>query len=413
MPKHRPTILQIVPRLDAGGAELSVVEIAGAIARAGGRALVLAEPGRLAADVAAAGGEIVPFPAATKNPLRLLLNARWMAVIASREGVDLVHARSRAPAWSALIAARRIGVPFVTTYHGAYSESGSLKRLYNSVMARGDMVIANSRFTADLIAGRYATPRERIAVIYRGVDTAAFDPATIAPERAASLRESWGVAPRQRVILHAARLTRWKGQGVLIDAAARLEARGLLRDAVVVLAGDAQGREGHVEALRSRIARFGLEPHVRLVGHVTDMAAAYLAAHVTVVASTEPEAFGRTAIEAASVACPVIATDLGAPPETVLAPPAVPEDEATGWLVPPGDADALAERLAQVLALPEAARAGVGERARRHAVSNFSVVAMQQSTLALYDRLLGTSLHARIELDSSHGGPVPSPAQRS
>src|SRR5512145_2915304 len=172
MPKHRPTILQVIPQLDAGGAELSVVEIAGAIARAGGRALVLAEPGRLAADVANAGGQVIPFPAATKNPVRLLANARRMARIAAREGVDLVHARSRAPAWSALIAARRLGVPFVTTYHGAYNETNALKRLYNSVMARGDVVIANSRFTAGLIAARYGTPAERVEVIHRGVDTA-------------------------------------------------------------------------------------------------------------------------------------------------------------------------------------------------------------------------------------------------
>ena len=410
MPKNRPTILQIIPRLDAGGAELSVVEIAGAIARAGGRALVLAEPGRLTADVAAAGGEVVPFPAATKNPLRLLANARRIARIAAREGVNLIHARSRAPAWSALAAARRVSVPFVTTYHGAYGESNRLKRLYNSVMARGDVVIANSRFTAGLIASRYATPPERIAVIHRGVDTAAFDPVGIAPERVSALRQSWNVGPQQRVILQAARLTRWKGQSVLIDAAARLRALGGMKDAIVVLAGDAQGRDAYVEALRSQIGRLALGEHVRLVGHVKDIAAAFLAAHVTVVASIKPEAFGRTAIEAAAVTCPVIATDLGAPPETVLA---APDEEATGWLVPPGDGGALAERLAQVLALPAPARERMGNRARRHAVANFSVDAMQQRTLAIYDRLLQTNLHAGFMENASHAGPVRAPPQRS
>jgi glycosyltransferase involved in cell wall biosynthesis len=413
VPKNRPTILQIIPRLDAGGAELSVVEIAGAIARAGGRALVLAEPGRLTADVAAAGGEVVPFPAATKNPLRLLANIRRIADIAAREGVDLIHARSRAPAWSALAAARRTAIPFVTTYHGAYGESNRLKRLYNSVMARGDVVIANSRFTAGLIARRYATPSARIEVIHRGVDTAAFDPERIGPERVLALRQSWNVAPQQRVILQAARLTRWKGQSVLIDAAARLQALGAMKDAVVVLAGDAQGRDGYVEALRRQIARLALGEHVRLVGHVEDIAAACLAAHVTVVASTEPEAFGRTAIEAAAVACPVIATDLGAPPETVLAAPAVPDEEATGWLVPPGDAAALAERLAEVLAVPAPVRARMGNRARRHAVANFSFDAMQQSTLAIYDRLLQTKLRAGFMGNASDAGPVRAPAQRS
>jgi glycosyltransferase involved in cell wall biosynthesis len=416
VPKDRPTILQIIPQLDAGGAELSVVEIAEAVSRAGGRALVLAEPGRLAADVEAAGGEVRPFPAATKSPLGILANAHRIARMVARDGVDLIHARSRAPAWSALIAARWAGVPFVTTYHGAYNETNGIKRLYNSVMARGDAVIANSHYTAGLIASRYQTPSERMEVIHRGVDTAAFDPARIATERVEALRQSWGIAPQQRVILQAARLTRWKGQPILIDAAARLQARGLLDDAAVVLAGDAQGREGYVEALRGRIARLGLQGRVHLVGHVQDMAAAYLAAHVTVVASTEPEAFGRTAIEAAAVACPVIATDIGAPPETVLAGPAAGEDEATGWLVPPGDAEALAGCLAEALALGPPARARIGARARTHAATNFSVEAMQLSTLSVYDRLLATRLRARFgpaRGECHDDGPVSGHLQRS
>ena len=156
MPNGRTTILQIIPELDAGGAELSVVEVAAAITRAGGRALVLAEPGgRLASNVEAAGGEVVPFPASSKNPLRILANAASLARLATQEGVHLIHARSRAPAWSALMAARRARLPFVTTYHGAYNETNALKRAYNSVMARGDVVIANSLYTARLIVDRY------------------------------------------------------------------------------------------------------------------------------------------------------------------------------------------------------------------------------------------------------------------
>lgn len=401
VPKQLPTILQILPRLDAGGAELSAVEIAGAVARAGGRALVLAEPGRLAADVKAAGGEVRAFPAATKNPLGILANARRIARIVAKEGVDLIHARSRAPAWSGLIAARRTGVPFVTTYHGAYSERGRVKRLYNSVMARGDVVIANSHYTARLIASRYGTPLQRLEIIHRGVDISTFDPAQIAPDRVAALREAWGVAPHRRVILHPARLTRWKGQAVLIEAAARLEALGRLGEAAIILAGDAQGRRSYAEALRAQIAHLGLGGRVLLVGHVEDMAAAYAAAHVTVVASTEPEAFGRAAIEAAAVACPVIATDIGAPPETVLAGPAARDTETTGWLVPAGDAEALAGRLAEALALEPSARARIGERARRHAIANFSVDAMQLSTLGVYDRLLATQLKAQAGLNAS------------
>lgn len=398
VPKDRPTILQIIPQLDAGGAELSAVEIAEAVVRAGGRALVLSEPGgRLAPRVVAAGGEVIAFPAATKNPLRLLANARAIRRMVAAEGVDLIHARSRAPAWSALRAARQASVPFVTTYHGAYNETNALKKLYNGVMARGGVVIANSRYTADLIASRYATPRQRLEVVHRGVDTRAFDPQGVAPGRVAELRRRWGVAPEQRVILQAARLTRWKGQSVLIEAMAQLQKRGLQQGAVAILAGDAQGRHGYVKELQEQIERLGLQEHVRLVGHVEDMAVAYLAAHVTVVASIEPEAFGRTAIEAAALACPVIATNIGAPPETVLAQPIAPKQEMTGWLVPPDSAEALAGSLIEALSLTPAERAAIGGRARWHVLANFTIEAMQRRTLAVYDRLLGTALTGRFD----------------
>lgn len=409
MPKDRPTILQIIPQLDTGGAELSAVEIAGAVVRAGGRALVLAEPGRLAANVTASGGEVIAFPAATKNPLRMLANVRVITRLVAAEGVDLVHARSRAPAWSALMAARQARVPFVTTYHGAYGETNALKRLYNGVMARGDVVIANSRYTADLIAVRYGTPRARIEVIHRGVDTGFFDPERIALDRVAALRQRWGIGPQERVILHAARLTRWKGQSVLIDAVAQLQRLGALQGAVVVLAGDAQGRDRYVQGLRDQIGRLGLERHVRLVGHVDDIAAAYLAAHVTVVASIEPEAFGRSAIEAAAVACPVIATNIGAPPETVLAQPAVSKEVITGWLVSAGNVEALAVPLAEALALAPAARSEIGERARQHVLANFTAETMQRRTLAVYDKLLETSLEERFNGSLSHKHSVTAP----
>jgi glycosyltransferase involved in cell wall biosynthesis len=402
VPKDRPTILQIVPQLDAGGAELSAVEMAEAVVRAGGRALVLSEPGRLTPRLNAVGGEAIAFPAATKNPLKLLANARAIRRMVAAQGVDLIHARSRAPAWSALQAARRAAVPFVTTYHGAYGETNMLKKLYNGVMARGDVVIANSRYTADLIAARYATPRQRLEVIPRGVDTGAFDPQSIAPDRVAALRRRWGVALDQRIILQAARLTRWKGQGVLIDAVAQLQKRGALQGAVAILAGDAQGRDGYVKELQAQIDSLGLREHVRLVGHVEDIAAAYLAAHVTVVASIEPEAFGRTAIEAAALACPVIATNIGAPPETVLAQPIAAKQQITGWLVPADSAVALTPVLAEALALAPAERSAMGERARRHVLANFTTEAMQRRTLAVYDRLLGTALEGRFNAGGAH-----------
>lgn len=392
MAGKRPTILQIIPELDTGGAELSAVEIADAIVRAGGRALVLSEGGRLAPRISASGGEFVPFAAATKNPVRLLWNAWAIRRMIAEEGVDLVHARSRAPAWSALIAARRAGKPFVTTYHGAYNERTRLKRAYNAIMAKGDTVIANSRYTKRLIEERYGTPPERIRVIYRGVDGSTFDPAIISDERKAALRARWKAAPGTRIILQPARLTNWKGQSTVIEAARLLEAQGRLGASLVVLAGDAQGRDAYRQRLEAEIAAAGLEGKVILPGHVDDIPAALALAHLAVVASIEPEAFGRVATEAQAMECPVIATDIGAPPETVAAAPNVGAEERTGWLVPPGDSARLAEAMSEALSLAPEARQALGSRARARALTHFGLDQMRIQTLEVYDRLLGTRL---------------------
>lgn len=394
MAEKRPTILQIVPELDTGGAELSTIEIAGAVVAAGGRAIVLSEGGRLVQRLRDTGAELQFFPAAAKNPVRLAWNAHRIADVIRRDGVDLIHARSRAPAWSAFIAARRTGIPFVTTYHGAYREGTALKRLYNGVMARGDRVIANSHYTADLIRMRYGTPSSRLRVIYRGLDEHYFDPALVTPQRVAELRAQWGIGEHERVVLQAARLTAWKGQTVLIEAARMLRAQERLGNAVIILAGGAQGRDAYTASLLRAIAAAGLEGSVRLVGHVDDIAAAFATAHVAVIASTEPEAFGRTAVEAQAMGAPVIATDIGAPPETVKSAPRTPAPEATGWLVPPAQPGRLAEAIAAALALTPEERAAMGARARAHVMSAFSLRTMKRQTLEVYDELLGTRLAA-------------------
>lgn len=389
MPPKRPTILQIIPALDTGGAELSTVEIADAIVRAGGRALVATTGGRMAERITALGGEIIPFPAATKNPIQMLANVTLLARLMEREKVDLVHARSRAPAWSALRAARLAHKPFITTYHGAYAEKDALKRLYNSVMARGDVVIANSAYTASLIKSRYGTPDEKIRIIHRGVDPAEFDPAAMTGERLEAMRATLGVAPGQSVIVQAARLTRWKGQSVLIEALSRLDRT---RPWTAILAGDDQGRTDYTGELRSLIAHHRLSDRIHLAGHVTDMPALFALATVSVIASTDPEAFGRTAIEAQMMGSPVIATRLGAPPETVLAAPEVPNVARTGWLVPPGELEVLAIAIGEALSLNPADRSALTTRARAHATAGFSLDAMKLATLEVYDGRLGTTL---------------------
>ena len=382
------TILQIIPELEAGGAERTAVDIAKGLTDAGARALVATEGGRLVAELQAKGGVWLPFPAASKNPFAMALNIRKLALLCKQEGVELIHARSRAPAWVALGAARLLKLPFVTTYHGSYNSRSAVKTLYNSVMTRGDIVIANSGYTAELILSKHPAARERIRVVNRGTNFSAFAPAAVGAERIQALRKAWGVEPHQRIVLLPGRLTNWKGQRVLIEAA-RLMRDGGDTDTAFILAGDAQGRDGYVKELDALIAKAGLEGRVKRVGHCTDMPAAMLSAAVVAVPSTEPEAFGRVAVEAQAMGAPVVVSDLGAVPETVLAPPQVAPGERTGWRVPPGDPAALAAGLTEALVLRPSARDALARRARVHVEKHFSLEAMVAETLDVYCALLG------------------------
>ena len=365
-------ILQVLPALGGGGVERGTVEMAQAIAAAGGTALVASAGGRLAGQVVAAGGRNLPLPLDTKNPLAVWRNAARLERLIRAEDVRLVHARSRAPAWSAWLAARRAGVPFVTTYHGAYGEDVPGKRAYNAVMARGVRVIAISRFIADLIIARHHVDPQRIRIIPRGVDPAAFDPDAVAPERRARLAEAWRLPPDTPVVMLPGRLARWKGQEVLLRALAG-------RRAVAVLAGGADQHPAYARELSALAGRLGVDLH--LVGHCEDMPAALLLADVVVSASVRPEAFGRVVIEAQAMARPVIAADHGGAAETVA-------DGATGLKVPPGDPAALGAALDRVLAMPAEARAALGARARAAVQAGYTVAAMQAATLDVYREVL-------------------------
>ena len=381
------TILQIIPRLDAGGAERTTIDIAAALSEAGARALVATEGGRLVSELQANGGIWIPFPAATKNPLLMWLNARRLAKIIQRENVDIIHARSRAPAWVALGAAQRTKTSFVTTYHGSYSGQSSLKQLYNSVMARGDVVIANSAYTAGLIANAYPFAHDHMAIIHRGTDLRRFARTAVDTARVQRMRKSWNVGPEDRVVLLAARLTAWKGQKVLIEAARLLAERGI-SDVRYILAGDDQGRAHYVRELDAAIEKAGLTGVVTRVGHVTDMPAALAASAVLAVTSTEPEAFGRSAVEAQAMGTPVVVTDLGAVAETVLTPPRVTRENRTGWTIPPNDPEALATVLESILGMGAAARDALAERARNHVEKSFGLEKMCAQTLEIYARLI-------------------------
>jgi glycosyltransferase involved in cell wall biosynthesis len=369
-------VLQVLPSLVTGGVERGTVEIARAIADAGGIALVASAGGRMVAAVQRAGGRHVTLPLDSKNPLAIWRNAALLADVIRAERVAIVHARSRAPAWSAWLACRRAGAHLVTTYHGTYRENLPFKRQYNAVMAKGERVIAASRFIAGLIVARHGTDPARIRVIPRGADPAVFDPDAVSGERIARLERAWRLPAGAQVVLLPGRLTRWKGQTVLIEALARL----MRPDVCCVLVGSDQGRRHYAAQLIRQADTLGVADRLRLAGECDDMPAALMLADVVVHASTEPEAFGRVVIEAQAMGRPVIASDLGGPVETV-------EHGMTGWRVPPGDAGALAAAIEQVLELPAAVRADLGIRARAGVQRGYTVAAMQAATLAVYDEL--------------------------
>ena len=371
------TVLQVLPSLVTGGVERGTIEITQAIAGAGGRALVASAGGRLVTAIERAGGHHITLPLTRKNPFAIGRNADLLSTIIRAERVQIVHARSRAPAWSAWLACRRTGAHFVTTYHGTYNENLPFKRHYNAVMAKGERVIAASQFIAKLIAERHRTDPARIRLIPRGVDPVAFDPTAVSGERVMRLLRTWRLPEDALVVALPGRLTDWKGQGVLIDAIARMARR----DVYCVLVGAEQGRARYTARLVARAEALGIADRLRLAGECDDVPAAMMLADVVVHASTRPEAFGRVVIEAQAMARPVIASDLGGPVETV-------EHGVTGWRVPPGDAATLAEAIEAVLALPQDALDEVGANARTAVLDGYTVTAMQAATLGVYRELV-------------------------
>ncbi|MBU6319384.1 MAG: glycosyltransferase family 4 protein [Alphaproteobacteria bacterium] len=386
MPLTGATILQVIPELSAGGAERTTIEIATALKAAGASALVASRGGRLEQELAAAGGRLIRMDAiGAKNPITALLNTRALARIIRSEGVDIVHARSRAPAWSALWAARLTNRPFVTTYHGTYNARSSLKRLYNSIMARGDVVIANSEFTAGHILKEHPSAAGRIVCIPRGVDVQRFSPVSVGPERREALSRTWNLleARKEIVILLPGRLTAWKGQRQAIRAVARLP-RASENPWRLILAGDAQGRTAYVQELESLIAEQGLIDRVSLVGHCSDMPAAFSLADIVLAPSVEPEAFGRVAAEAGAMGKPVIGSDLGGQKEVIV-------DHVTGLLTPPGDVEAIAEAVQTLIDAGPERRQRMGSAAQTRICDKFTAGALQRATLSVYDDLIGRS----------------------
>ena len=372
------TILQVLPALGgSGGVERGTVEIAGCISKRGWRSLVASNGGERVYQLQRAGAEHFELPLHSKNPLTIYANIGRLEKLIREQNVDIVHVRSRAPAWSAYFACQRTGAAFITTFHGTYGAKGGLKRAYNAVMAKGERVIAISSFIAGHLKQLYGAEGGKIRVIHRGVDIDTFDQAKVSAERVVQLAQQWRLEDGYPVVMLPGRLTRWKGQAIFIEAVAEL-ARTDIR---CVLVGSDQGRSGYRKELERLIDRNGLNSVVRIVDHCDDMPAAYMLSDVVVSASTDPEAFGRIVIEAQALGRPVVAPDHGGARETIIS-------GKTGWLVPPGDKAALAAVLREVLGMSDDERQAFAERAVEMVRQNFSKEAMCAKTLAVYDEVL-------------------------
>ncbi len=371
-------ILQVVPELNAGGVERTTIEIAHALTTAGYVPHVASMGGRLEDELRDVGGILHRLRVGSKNPMSLRRNTKALINIIKTRKIDIVHARSRAPAWPAKAAAKATNTPFITTYHGIYNARSGLKRRYNAVMAKGDIVIANSNFTKDHIIREHKINAGKIVVIARGVDMDIFDPALVTDADITQIKQDWGVGNSSTIVLPG-RLTRWKGQLVAVDALKQLHSQGI--NTALVLLGDAQGRDDYVAEIKSQAYKLGLSDKIILAGHSRSVPTALAAADVVISASTDPEAFGRVMAEAQAMQRLVVASDHGGARETVI-------EGKGGRLVTPGDPQALADGIADILGLSKSEYTNRALAARKRIGLHYSAQTLKAATLAVYAQVL-------------------------
>jgi len=380
------TILQIVPALREEPVARTALIVAAALLQAGTRALVAAEDGPLAAELQALGGEFVPLLNATANPLKLRGGARKLEELIASEHIDVVHAQSIGGAWIASMAAAKVAVWLVTTLPDVPVAPG-LRAYWAGALARGDRVIAPSNYAAAPVAARYGLPRERVAVVPRSVDTAAFDPDAVAPERIEALRKAWRIPQDARILLVPGRVAPFNGQLILPEVARALLDAGL-RGFVFVLAGEHRSFAKYARSIADEAKAKGVQGLIRFAGHCRDMPAALAAADTVVVPAIEPPTLGRMLAQAQAMGRPVVTSNVGLLPEQVVTPPDMPEDVRTGWVAKAGDAKEFASAIGAAFALDDTAYRTMAARARQFAQYMFSPEGVAAATLDVYNSLL-------------------------
>jgi glycosyltransferase involved in cell wall biosynthesis len=374
---HKPGVLQVLPSLISGGVERGTIEIANHLVANNFRSYVASAGGVMLAGVYHGGSKHFLLPLASKNPITILKNAKSLCELIVDNEIDIIHARSRAPAWSAYFAAKMAKKKFITTFHGIYNINNFLKKYYNSIMTKGEKVIAVSNFTANHIIENYEINHDKIKIIHRGVNMDYFNPENVSQERVIQIANKLHVQVDRPIIILPGRLTRWKGHKFLLESLKLLTPGSFY----CLIVGDDKAHNSYRKELENIIKTSNLSKDVAIIGNVTDMAALYMLADIIISASIEPEAFGRVVAEAQAMGRSVIATNIGGACETII-------DGKTGWLVEPCDAEQLASTIKHVLNVSLEERKNRANTLRQHIIDNFSENAMCSKTLELYHSLL-------------------------
>lgn len=375
--KKIPSVIQVLPALNSGGVERGAIDIALAVKKVGWESFVVSEGGLMRKELERAEIEHIKLPLSSKNPFIMHRNFSSLSSIIYDKKIDIVHARSRAPAWSAYYASRRFNTNFITTFHGTYNYNNYFKKKYNSIMTKGKKVIAISDFIKNHIIEKYNLDKEKITTIPRGIDLKSFDPSNVSHERIIQLSNSWRLPDGIQVIMLPGRLARWKGHKVLIEALAKLRRK----DFRCIFVGSELGNENNKKYLSKLVKENNLTEIVQFVNHCNDMPAAYMLSDIVVSASTDPEAFGRVSVEAQAMNRIIVASDHGGSYETII-------NGKTGMLYSNNNSESLSNTLDFALQMDIESRKKLGEASRNHVSSKYKLEYMQESTIKLYKELI-------------------------
>ena len=377
-------VLQVIPKLGYGGAETGCYDIAHYLPENDCGSFIVTSGGELLKFIDKKKVKIIKLPVHSKNPLIIFINFLALVAIILVKNISIVHARSRAPAWSCLLAAKITGRKFVTTFHGTYNFNNKIKKFYNSVMVRSDLIIAGSNFIFSHIKDnytKYLNAKKKLLVIFRGINVDYFDPTTKLDSDEKKLLKKWQIEKDKKIILLPGRLTGWKGQEVFIEAINLVNIELGYEAFYAVILGSDQGRDLYKKKLIRITEQHRLNNQVKFIDHCNDMALAYKVSDIVISASIEPEAFGRVAVEAQSMEKPIIASDIGGSNETII-------DEKTGFLFESNNAKSLSKKSLKVLSMDETLLQSIGKEGRKNIIQKFNVEKMCFSTYSEYKRIL-------------------------